>query len=156
MAYLFRTRDKSGKLHARWRFQYTDWQWRRRTETGYTSRIATEKRAAKIELEHDEIRRGYKPPPKSWNKHAKRPFGEVKKEYFEWGGSMGGRGGRPWSRTRAQMRRKMLGYWQKRLGLETLGDVEGMLPRVEEALRELQKAGLKGKPAGARSRKCRP
>ena len=38
-----------------------------------------------------------------------------------------------------------LGWWQTRLGLETLADLEGVLPREEEALQELQALGRTGK-----------
>ena len=43
------------------------------------------------------------------------------------------------------MRKTHLGWWQERLGLLSLKDVEGTLPRVEKALRELQRQGRAGK-----------
>ena len=62
-----------------------------------------------------------------------------------WGEAQGGRGGRPWSDLHAQRRRNSLESWQERLHLETLADLDGILPRVEQALRERQSHGLAGK-----------
>ncbi len=45
----------------------------------------------------------------------------------------------------ARTRRTKLGRWQDHLGLSTLGDLSGILPRAERALRELQTAGRAGK-----------
>jgi integrase len=69
----------------------------------------------------------------------------VVEEYLSWGEAQGGRGGRPWSRPHARNRRTCLSWWQESLGLETLADLEGILPRVEKALRELQGEGKAGK-----------
>jgi site-specific recombinase XerC len=57
----------------------------------------------------------------------------------------GGRGGRPWGPTHARNRRSHLKRWQEDLGLATLRDLEGILARVEKALRDLQKLGKAGK-----------
>jgi integrase len=43
------------------------------------------------------------------------------------------------------MRSTHLAWWRERLGLATMADLPGTLPRVEAALRELQKAGRAGK-----------
>jgi len=66
-------------------------------------------------------------------------------EYLAWGEASGGRGGRPWGRGHVRMRRAHLAWWENRLGLQTLGDVAGALPKVETALREKQAAGASGK-----------
>ncbi len=145
MAYLFRTRNKSGKFHPRWRFQYTDWQGRRRTATGKTSKSETEKLAARVEAKNDEIRKGFRPVPKKSDKHVERPFQEVMSEYFAWGESQGGRGGRAWSKGHTRMTRSLLSWWKDHLGLKTLADLCCVLPRVEEALRGLQNEGRTGK-----------
>ena len=94
MAYVFQTFDKNGKPHPHWKFQFTDWTGRRRSSTGTTSRTETEKLAARVEAEHDAIRRGHREPPKSFNKHLNRPFEEARNDYLAWGESQGGRGGR--------------------------------------------------------------
>lgn len=140
-------RDKHGRkvAHECYRFQFTDWQGRRRTGTGFPSRKDTEDRAAEIQREHDEIRRGHREPPKSSKKHGGRTFSDVTDEYLAWGRSQGGREGYPWSKTHAEGRKRQLGWWKERLGLETLGDVDGVLPRAEKELQELQKQEKAGK-----------
>ncbi len=70
---------------------------------------------------------------------------DVKSEYLAWGNSQGGRNGLPWSPTHAANRRRHLGWWQDNLGILTLGEMPGILPRVEKALRELQRLGRAGK-----------
>ncbi|MCK4670763.1 MAG: site-specific integrase [Nanoarchaeota archaeon] len=145
MAYLFRTRGKNGKLHRRWRFQYTDWQGRRRTGTGTASKKETEKLAARIGAREDEIRKGYRPPPKSSEVRQARAFQEVLDEYMAWGKSQGGHGGKPWSRTHIHSRNFYLSFWKKRLGFESMADLDGILPRVEGALQEFQRKGRTGK-----------
>jgi len=145
MAYLFKTRGKDGKQHSRWRFQYTDWRGNRRTASGTASKPETEKLAARVQAQQEEIRKGYRPQPKAIDKHASRPFGEVVEEYLSWGKSQGGRGGRPWSKRHAALRRSLLIWWHKHLGLETLSELDCILPAVEGALRELQDAGKSGK-----------
>ena len=47
--------------------------------------------------------------------------------------------------THARNRCTHLGWWHTCLGLETLADLEDILPRVEEALRQLQALGGSGK-----------
>jgi len=146
MAYVYQTFDKNGKAHPLYRYQYTDWMGHRRATTGYSSRAKTEQLAARTQFEHDEIRRGHRPPPKSWNRHAKRPFKEVADEYLAWGKSQGGRNGHPWGHDHLASRERHLRWWPEKLGLETLADLDaGLLPRVEEALRTLQNKGTKGK-----------
>ena len=62
-----------------------------------------------------------------------------------WGESQGGRKGKPWAAWHSHKRRTHLQWWQDRLGLATLADLAGILPRVEEALRDLQAKGRAGK-----------
>jgi len=107
--------------------------------------------ALRVQAEQDEIRKGYRPPPEASDKHRKRPFAEVRDEYFSWGESQGGRRGRPWSERYAGGVCRVLTWWEKRLGLVALGDLDGVLPRVEEALRELQAQGLTGKTVSDRA-----
>ncbi len=58
---------------------------------------------------------------------------------------MYGPDGGPWAEWHAYKRRQHLAWWGTRLGLEKLADVEHILPRVEQALRDLQSAGRAGK-----------
>ena len=148
MAYVFR-------CGGCWRFQYTDWTGKRRTATGTGGEKETRALAGRVEREHLEIRRGWRPAPTSALKHARRGFAEVRDEYLAWGNSQGGRGGRPWGKGHARMRRSLLAWWEERLELDLLGELDGILPRVEEALRELQAGGLTGKSVANRAESLR-
>jgi len=145
MAYVFRTFDKDGKPHRRWRFQYTDASKQRHTATGTASKSETERIAQRIEDKQLDIRKGYCPAPDPAARHRTRPYAEVTAEYQKHGESLGGRGGRPWAPQHARLRRATLAWWGKRLGLETLADLEGVQPQAEAALRELQNQGRTGK-----------
>ena len=143
MATIFRTKDRSGKFHPKWRFKFFNFNGKRITRTGFTSKADTKKLAAKIEAEQDAIRKGLLPKPKESSKP--RLFSEVINEYLAWGESQGGRGGRPWSNVHFRLLRLRIGFWQKQLKLDWLADLNGILPSVEAGLRELQAKGLAGK-----------
>lgn len=113
--------------------------------TGTRNKAETLRIAKRLEDEHRQVRLGYRPAPSSADKHQKQQFEKVKDEYLAWGESQGGRGGRPWGQTHARNRRMHLQWWQDRLGLIILADLQDILPRVEGALRELQKKGRAGK-----------
>ncbi len=113
--------------------------------TGARSKAETLRMAKRLEDELRQVRLGYRPARSSADKHKARPVEEVCAEYMAWGESQGGRGGRPWGATHVRMRRSHLAWWQERLGLESLADLEGILPRVEGALRDLQSKGRAGK-----------
>ena len=108
---------------------------------GTRNRAETLRIAQRLEDEHRQIRLGYRPARKSADKYRRSSFTEVKDEYIAWGIAQGGRDGRPWGKTHIRNRRTHLEWWQGQLGLESLADVEGILPRVEEALRALQAQG---------------
>lgn len=162
MAYIFKTvvtrTDKASGLrvpvvdakgrqeyHPQWRFRITDYQGRRRVMTGTASKVETEKLAAQVQSENDQIRRGYKPPPKANAHAALRPFGELVEEWLEAGRSCGGRGGRPWSQGHDVMRTLYINWWQDRLKPATLSALSDSLPRIEEALRTLKNNGKSSK-----------
>ena len=139
MAFVFRTFDrKTGKAHPKWKYRIVDWDGRRKTATGSTSEGETKRMALQAEARAARIRAGLEAAPTSSHKHRHRPFDEVKGEYLAWGGAQGGKHGRPWCSVHANTRERALTWWKERLGLETLIDLDGVLPRVEEALRELQ------------------
>jgi len=127
-----------------WQAWYTDYTGKKRFFTMDSKRDAHQK-AHVLEDEHRQIRDGLRPLPDAMERHKKRPFEEVVREYIAWGEAQGGRGGRPWGATHARMRKAHLAWWQERLGLLSLKDVHGTLPRVEKALRELQRRGRAGK-----------
>ena len=145
MPYVFQTERKDGTAHSKWRFQYTDWTGRRRTATGTTSKRETEKIARRVQDKHDRIKKGLEPPPDSAQKHRTQPFNKVKKEYLDWGESQGGRGGKPWGEKHARMRQTHLNWWEEQLELNVLADLEGILPEVEAALRNLKDMGRSNK-----------
>ncbi len=143
MPTIFRTKDRHGKWHHNWRFKYIDYTGQRKTATGLPTKEATKTLAWKIQAEQDEIRKGLRPAPKKSEKP--RPFDQVLAEYFAWGQSQGGHGGRPWSEGHYLAKKGRLEFWQVRLKPEFLADLVGSLPRVEAALRELQNKGRAGK-----------
>jgi len=124
---------------------YVDATGKRRFFTGTRSRAETKRMAERLEDEHRQVRLGYRPAPRSADKHRRRPISEIKDEYLAWGRSQGGRGGRPWSKTHSRNRTTRLEWWFARLGLGSLVDLDRILPRVEAALRDLQAKGRAGK-----------
>ncbi len=80
MPYMFKTKSRDGKPHPRWKFQYTDWQGKRRSATGTTSKVQTEKLAQRVQAEQDAIRKRWQPAPK--NSDTPRAFREVMEEYL--------------------------------------------------------------------------
>ncbi|MEW6357954.1 MAG: tyrosine-type recombinase/integrase [Planctomycetota bacterium] len=141
MAGVCKRPEKSGRYRG-W-FMRADG--RQKSFVGTASRQETLSIAEGLEHEERLVRLGYKQPGKSADKHKTDPIGEKIEAYLEWGRHMGGRGGRPWARGHARMRETHLRFWQKRLGLQTLADLDGVLPHVEKALAELQEGGASGK-----------
>jgi len=134
-------RKKAGRYQG-W---YRDYEGNRKFFTGTRNRLNTLRIAKRLEDDHRQIKLGYRPVPKTADKHKKRPFVEVRDEYLAWGKSQGGRGGRPWGKCHAQKRENRLKWWHEQLALEALGDLEGILSAVEEVLRQLQSDGKAGK-----------
>jgi hypothetical protein len=118
---------------------------KRRFFTGTHAKAETLRIAQRLEDEHRQIRLRYRPALQSADMHRLRPYTGVKDEYLAWGESQGGRSGRLWGETHARNRCSHSGWWHTRLGLETLADLEDILPRAEEALRQLQALGRSGK-----------
>jgi len=146
MANFFRKKDADGNEYGPWRFQFVNWQGKRKTCTGYDPAIdgasraftETQKLAGALEREAKEVRRGYRPPPTSALRYRNRPFAEALAEYEAWGASEGGRGGRAWSKEHARKQKTIMAFWKGELGLDVLGDLDGILPDVEGALRTLK------------------
>jgi len=143
MAGVYRTKDKHGKRHPRWRFWYLDWKRRRRHGTGTGNRRETLAIAFRIEEEHRRIFFGFKPLP--GKSDEAQSFNDISEQYLSWGNSQGGRGGRPWSAAHARMRQQCLQWWKEHLGLEMMTDLVGILPHAEKELRTLQAAGRAGR-----------
>ncbi len=70
-------------------------------------------------------------------RHSHQPIAEVISEYLEYGMSTGGRRGGPWGPDHAKKKQAHLGWWTQRLDLAVLGDLVGILPKVEAGQREL-------------------
>lgn len=117
---------------------------KRKYFTGTRKKAETRRIAEALEAKEDQIRLGYRKAPEQAKKSALRPFREVVNEYLAWGNSQGGRDGRPWGKTHAKERHNKLGWWQNRLKITCMGDLDGILPRVESALRELKDGGCRG------------
>ena len=130
-----------GGLYQAW---FTDFSGKRRYFTART-RSEAKREAKRLEAEHRSIRQGVREIPSSAQRHRQQLFIDIQREYLAWGEAQGGRGGRPWSNTHARNRQAHLAWWQERLGLETMADLDGMLPRVEKELRGLQQQGRAGK-----------
>ncbi len=86
---------------------------------------------------------GYAPPPVPSGEDLS--FREAVEEYLAWGNTQGGRGGHPWGKGHARMRKTYLEFWEEQLGLKELADLSGVLPRVEKVLRKLHRSGKTGK-----------
>ena len=142
MAYIFQSKDKNGKTHSKYRFQYTDYKGNRRTGTGTNSKRETKEIAEKVELKHKMIRSGLVDAPKSKTNYS---FNEKLSEYIDWGMHQGGRQGKPWSERHTEMRKRHLNWWKTQLNCSNLKDIEKMLPNAERALRKLHKGGKSGK-----------
>jgi integrase len=131
MAYLFRTKSKSGKLHPRWKFQYTDHGGVRRTQAGYTSKVETEKYARAVEEKQRQIKEGLVAAPGSAFHSRKLVVKDIVKEYLAWGRLQG------WTACHAEHREAQLNWWIAEAKLKTLADFDNLLPRVEKGLRKL-------------------
>jgi integrase len=111
--------------------------------TGTTNPKETLAMARKFEDDHRQMRLGYRPKPKSFEKPC--PYEKVTAEYVSWGASVGGRGRRPWSPIHTKKRAAQLKFWGARLHLKCITDLVDLLPRLEAAMRELQSEGKAGK-----------
>jgi len=138
-----RTKRRDGALHPRVRGWYVDWTGKRKWFSGTHDEEGTLAMARRLEDDHRQIRLGYRPPPKASDKP--RRFTDVVQEYLAWGQAQGGRGGKAWSNIHAAKRQRHLTWWQERLLLQSLSDLDGCLPAVEAALRNLHSDGRTGK-----------
>ena len=143
MAGVRKRKSGSGKPRRHFEGWYRDWRGDRKFFTGTPSKKETLAMATKLEEEHRRIRLGYAPPPATVGEDLS--FCEVVAEYLAWGNTQGGRGGHPWGKGHARMRKKYLEFWKEQLGLKELTDLSGVLPRVEKVLRRLHRDGKSGK-----------
>ncbi len=139
------------------RFQgwFTDDTGKQKFFLGTRSRPETLRMAERLEDEHRQVRLGYRPAPTSADRSRTQPFGDMVTEYLAWGEAQGGRGGKGWAPVHAHNRLTDLMWWKGALGLKTLADLQGILPRAERALRVLLDAGKTGKTAYLRAQALR-
>ncbi len=137
--WLFRTKDKNGKLHPRWRIRYTGPDGRLVKTTGFTDKGETTRLAQQLALAADEIRRGVRKPPQPADTESLRPIREHVEAYLAWGCTQGGRGGRPWSATHQKGVKREMDWWLASLKAATLRDIT--LGAAEKALQEKGAAG---------------
>lgn len=135
-------KDRKGKprYYEGW---FMDWKGKQRFFKGTTNRRETLGIARRYEDHHRKIKLGELAEPRESD--VSRSFREVADEYLAWGNAQGGQRGRPWSATHAKMRRRLLEFWEDRLALKNLHDLEGCLPQVEKVLQELYTQGKSGK-----------
>ena len=136
---------KKPKNNGKFQAWFVDFTGKRKFFTGTRRKSETLKIAQRLEDEHKQIRLGYRPVPKSAQKHRNKPFEEAAAEYVAWGRMQGGRRGGPWGKVHADKKERHLNLWQETLGIETLSDLDGILPRVEAVLRELNEQGRAGR-----------
>ncbi len=136
-------RKKPNKQSGRYQGYFIGADGKRKWFLGTRNRRETMQMAAHLEDEQQKIKLGYAPPPTAAARHRSRPFLEVVEEHIAWGQTFGRRG-KPWSETRANRKRDYLAKWAGTLKLETLADMDGLLPRVEAVLRELADKGFTG------------
>jgi integrase len=141
-----RPNKRSGKFQA----YYADWRGKRVFFVGTASRRETLDIARKLEDEQTQIRLGYKPAPTAAARHRSRAFLEAVQEHISWGRTFGRKDGKPWTAGFADRKADTLKKWAETLGLETLADLDGILPRVEAVLRELADTGLMGSTLSSR------
>lgn len=146
MAYIYRTKDKNGKDHPRWKIQYTDYRGKRCTKAGYTSKKETEKLATQLEDKARRIRDGLEAAPGSAQHSKKLPIKAVIDEYLAWGTSVG------WSTGHHDLRSKQVNWWKAKLNLTTLADFDNTLTKMEKLLRELAQGNPDEKVKGLSSK----
>jgi integrase/recombinase XerD len=136
-------RKKPNKQSGKYQGYFIGADGKRKWFLGTHSRRDTIKMAEKLEDEAREVHLGYRPPATAAARHRSRPFMEVVEEHIAWGRTFGRRG-KPWGETRANRKRDYLTKWAETLGLQTLADLDGLLPRVEAVVHEFRERGFTG------------
>jgi len=120
----------------KWRYHVTDRYGKRRTETASADEQASHDEMIRRQAEEDAFRSpGMR--PRSWIEHASRPYAEVVEQFIDWGKAQGGKLHDGWEAGYAERLKKILAWWKDQLGFRFLGDLDGCLPRTEQALQRL-------------------
>ncbi len=139
--------DKKGNKipHPKWKFEYIDFKGMRKSGTGYVSKKETEKLADRTQSEQDEIRKGYREPPKPYIMNANTPIENVVSDYLSWGNLQGGRNGKPWSLKHAKQKASQIRCFCKELRLAVISDLNYSQSKIEKLLQGMRKSGTCGK-----------
>ena len=129
----------------KWRTVIVDHKGIRRTLTLATNKQQAQKQADILEQREREIKMGIRAVPTPQDKNQSRPFEDVFAEYMAWGRAQGGRKGMPWDEEHAYKKERDIFFWRDALGLKLLGDLYGVLPKVEERCRAMLESGNTGK-----------
>ena len=132
-------------FHPKWRTTIVTHQGRRKTYTFGANKIHAQKQADMLEQREREIRNGTRAAPAPEDTNRSRPIEEVFQEYFTWGRARGGKRNMPWDDEYADKKERNLAFWRACLSLETLGDLYGVLPKVEAECHKMLAAGNTGK-----------
>ncbi len=142
-------RRKPSKKGGNFQGFYRDYTGRRVFFTGTPNRTETKKIAEHLEAEHRQMALGVRPAPTAPARHRKRPFLEIVGEYTAWGRAFGRRDGKPWTTPWADSVDGYLRKWAETLSIETMADLDGILPRVEATLQQLTEQDYAGRTVGA-------
>ena len=139
--------DAKGKqlFHPNWRTDIVNHQGRRKTYTFGTNKFLAQKQADMLETREREIKNGVRAAPTPEDENRLRPVGDVFQEYFAWGLARGGKRNMPWDDEYADKKKRNLSLWGTCLHLETLGDIYGILPKVEKECHSMLHGGNVGK-----------
>lgn len=137
-----RKKPKSSGKYQGW---FIDYKGDRKFFAGTKRKSETLRMAEKFEDDHRQVRLGYRPIPKKADKYKNKHITIISDEYLAWGKSQGGRGGKPWGKEHLKKRTSHLKWWEEKLSLEVMADLDGILARVEDILRELQLQNKSGK-----------
>jgi integrase len=143
-------RKKPNKKNGNYQGYYQDYTGKRVFFTGTTSRQETKQIARHLEDEHRQMSLGAKPLPTAPARYRQRPFLEVVQEYIDWGKVFGRHDGKGWTADYADRVDRYLRKWAETLSIETLADLDGLLPRVEAVVKELADQGFTGRGMACR------
>jgi len=135
MASVFKAKDRKGKSYKAWRFKFKNLDGEWTYGIGWEDKGKTQSHANKLEADHRAARVA---EPNSYERLKNTPIDEVIAAYMAWGRAQGGRDGRPWPKSNANMRESYLKTWKEELTLCTLKDVS--LSRVELVVQRLLKS----------------
>ncbi len=139
--------DSRGKTlySPNWRTLIVDHEGKRKTYTLGTDKANAQKQADMLEQREREIINGIRAKPAVADQNAERPFEEVCQEYFKWGRARGGKNNMPWDDEYAAKKERSIEIWRTFLSLEKLGDLYGILPKLEKECHRMLEAGKAGK-----------